>query len=256
MKHVKKIGIFDSGIGGLTIAKTLLQHSVPEIIYCADKAFMPYGNKTPEQIVERSKIVVEQLVHRGAELIIIACHTASAYAADKLRNLHSTLPIISIIKPTALRALQQTSNNTIGLLATPATVASDAYSTIIQQSHPTIKLITQACPELASHIENSVENAFESQDITQSLKQHLNPLLKSSIDTLILGCTHYSLIKDQIQKLCGPNITIISSDEIITSLMPSTTGNKTEFNFFVIGDRAQLQQITAAVLHILPTLGN
>lgn len=251
----KKIGIFDSGIGGLSIAQQLIDLGVPEIVYYADKAFMPYGNKTPEQIQQRCKIIAEKLCKQNVDCIVIACHTASAYGTEELIKTYPNTPIINVLGPTAQTAGQITNNKKIGLLATPATIASKKYTLILQQLDPTITLYEQACPELALVIENRINNAFSSTEIKRLLTDYLAPLLKNNIDTLILGCTHYDFIKPIVQKLCGPHVNVITSNECALNPKLFQTGHSTKTTINVIGNSEQKEKTTNAINALLGSIG-
>ncbi len=223
----KMIGVFDSGFGGLTIFKELVKQ-LPEYdyIYLGDSARAPYGNRSQELIFKFTKQAVEYLfkpLHQifgggkqGCELIILACNTASAEALRRIQQewLPKNFPqkrVLGVIRPTVEEAVKMTKNNKIGVIGTEATISSRSYIREIQNLNPKIKIFQRACPLLVPIIEAGEHNQ---EGIDLILKKYLKPLIKKDIDTLILGCTHYPIIKDKIKKITG-QIQLISQEEII-----------------------------------------
>ena len=224
----KMIGVFDSGFGGLTIFKELVKQ-LPEYdyIYLGDSARAPYGNRSQELIFKFTKQAVEYLfkpLHQifgsggkhGCQLIILACNTASAEALRKIQQEYLPLKypkrrVLGVIRPTAEEAIKITKNNKIGVIGTEATISSRSYIREIQNLNPKIKIFQRACPLLVPIIEAGEHNQ---EGIDLILKKYLKPLIKKDIDTLILGCTHYPIIKDKIKKITG-QIQLISQEEII-----------------------------------------
>jgi len=221
------LGVFDSGFGGLTIFKELVKE-LPQYdyIYLGDSARAPYGNRSQELIFKFTKQAVDYLFKQGCQLIILACNTASAEALRKIQQ--EWLPVnysprkipkesmrgperrvLGVIRPTAEEA---SNGKRVGVIGTEATISSQAYINELKKINPDIKIFQQACPLLVPIIEAGEHN-WEGTDLI--LKKYLSPLLKSKIDTLILGCTHYPIIKDKIKKNIGRNIKMISQEEII-----------------------------------------
>jgi glutamate racemase len=235
------IGIFDSGIGGLTIARKILSDSPAHIVYVADSANMPYGTKNSEQICNISSRIVRFLEIYNVDIIIIACHTASILAGEKIKQLYNHIPIITMQEYSIEHALQTTKNNIIGLIATPATIASYAYRKAFAYNK-NIHLHEKACPKLAS----SIEDYFNKPEILHNtLELYLREILTTEIDTLILGCTHYSLIKELIQAY-APNIALVSSDDVVTEQFLVKENNsfitRNKHQFFVSGDQKVFQE--------------
>lgn len=234
------IGIFDSGIGGLSIARTLLSSSSINIIYVADSANMPYGSKSPEQIFTISSRIIRFLEMYNVDAIIIACHTASTLAGKKIQQFYN-IPIITLQESIIEYATQITKNNSIGLIATPATIASSVYHKTILQCNKNIRILEKACPTLAS----SIEHYFDQSEILQkTLEMYLQEMITTDIDTLILGCTHYSLIKELIQNYI-PNVALISSEDIIAKqflLEENSSFITPRHQFFVSGDQNMFQK--------------
>lgn len=214
-KHMK-IGVFDSGLGGLVITHSLMKHHpLYDYVYLGDTARTPYGNRSQETIYEFTKSAVEYLFEHDCRLVMIACNTASADALIKLQQeyLPQHYPdrrILGVIIPTAEDAINKTNNGNIGVIATRSTVDSKAYVREIHKLNKDIKVYQQATPLLVPLVEN-----YALQYSQPIIHDYLKPLLASNIDTLILGCTHYPILKKQIREEVGDDITIISQDELI-----------------------------------------
>ena len=202
------IGIFDSGIGGMTVARAV-ERLLPgyPLLYFGDIARTPYGTKSPETIIDYSLRNTEFLVKKGAELIIIACNTASSVATERLRQ-EFQLPIIEVVTPAAEQAISRTKTGRIGIIGTRATVSSDIYNRIITGLRPQYKVFSQACPLLVPLVE---EGWINKQETKMILRRYLKPLGDSQIDTLVLGCTHYPLLTELIQARIGRHVQLIDS---------------------------------------------
>lgn len=200
------IGIFDSGIGGLTVVKEVFD-LLPEyqIIYFGDTARTPYGTKGDKTIIKYAKQDAEFLVKQGAKLIIVACNTASAVAFDQLQQDFS-LPVFEVITPAVKEAIKITKNKRIGVIGTQATVSSGIYEKLIKQEDEKIKVISKAAPLLVPLVE---ENWLKNPETKRIAKKYLRPLKNLQIDTLILGCTHYPLLKKMVAQIMGKKVTII-----------------------------------------------
>ena len=207
MNSKQAIGIFDSGIGGLSIWKEItVQLPHEHTIYLADSKNAPYGQKTKEQIIEFSIKNTELLLEKGCKIIVVACNTATTNAITYLRK-HFDVPFIGIepaIKPAAL----QTQTNSIGILATKGTLSSALFHTTSQQFTKGIHVIEQIGEGLVPLIESGKVNSIETEEL---LQKFLKPMLKKHIDYLVLGCSHYPFLIPQIQKIIGNNIVIIDS---------------------------------------------
>lgn len=204
------IGVFDSGIGGLTVAAALrrLLPSEP-VFYIGDTARVPYGTKT-QRTVERYSIEISGLLlAEGAKVIVVACNTASALAVPRLKQLFRA-PIQGVLLPGAEAAVQATRSGRIGVIGTRATIASGAYERAIHSEAPEVQVISQACPLLVPLIE---EGMFDDPITFQVLERYLGPLVAGGVDTLVLGCTHYPLAKEAIQRVVGPDVSLVDSAE-------------------------------------------
>ncbi len=202
------IGVFDSGIGGLTVAKALREELPSEsIIYFGDTARVPYGTKSKTTIVKFSLENVEFLLRFGVKCIVIACNTSSSWALPTLRK-YFKVPIVGVIRPGALAAVRATRNKRIGIIGTTATIHSRAYELAIQRLDPKIKAFSQSCPLFVPLVEEGWLNGSICRTVAQ---KYLDPLKRQRIDTLILGCTHYPLLAPTIQHALGPQVTLVDS---------------------------------------------
>lgn len=205
------VGIFDSGLGGLTVIKELLKE-IPgiSITYFGDTARLPYGTKSKKSILKYSKKNTEFLIKKRAKIIVIACNTSSAIATDFLKKKFK-IPIFNVIEPAVESAILKTKNNKIGIIATPSTIKSCAYQKKIKEkSKKKIFIYSQDCPLFVPLIE---EGWLEDKITKGVAEKYLKPFKKKGIDTLILGCTHYPLIKKLISKEMGSKVKIIDSAE-------------------------------------------
>lgn len=202
------IGIFDSGIGGLTVVQAL-QQFFPEydMIYFGDTARTPYGNKSPDTITQYAIQDTEFLVSQGAKIIVVACNTASSVAPEKLREIFH-VPIFEVISPAAELAVQMSKKKIIGVIGTRATINSSVYVKKIKTICADAVIHTQACPLLVPLVEEGWLKKPETRSI---VKKYLIPLKTRQIDTLILGCTHYPVLKSIIQRKIGLRVHIIDS---------------------------------------------
>lgn len=203
------IGIFDSGVGGMTVARAV-ETLLPDfqITYYGDLARTPYGSKSSEAIIEYSIDNTRFLLDHGARVIIIACNSAASVASDTLRQ-EFDVPIFEVITPAVERAAATTLSKSIGVIGTRATIRSGIYDTKIKQCAPGINVHSQACPLLVPLVE---EGWIEARETKMILRKYLAPLKQKQVDTLVLGCTHYPLLKDLIQHRMGKNkVTLIDS---------------------------------------------
>lgn len=203
------IGIFDSGIGGLTVFKELRRRLPNErIIYFGDTARIPYGTKSKKLVQQYALENAAFLMQHNVKMIVVACNTASAMAIDILRE-RLDVPVIGVVLPGAMAALRQTRNKTIGVIGTAATIKSNAYANKLKDnSSGAIATYAEACPLLVP----IVEEGWLDGEITQMvLQKYLNKLLKKDIDTLILGCTHYPLLKTTLQQIVGAEVKLVDS---------------------------------------------
>ncbi|HZF07201.1 MAG TPA: glutamate racemase [Thermoanaerobaculia bacterium] len=209
------IGVFDSGIGGLTVVSALRRRLPAEsILYLGDTARLPYGSKSPETVIRYTRRNIEFLVERGVKAVVIACNTASALALDHL-HLQAGLPLWGVIEPGA-RAAAAVSRGRVGVIATEATVRSDAYPQALRRLRPELAVVSRACPLLVP----LVEEGWHDDEITARVaERYLAPLLAADIDTLVLGCTHYPLLKPVLSRIVGPGVTLVDSAEVVAEVV-------------------------------------
>ncbi len=206
----RPIGVFDSGIGGLTVVSALRRLLPNESIqYLGDTARVPYGGKSATTVQRYSVEIAALLLERGAKTIVVACNTASALALPLLEE-RVAAPVTGVIAPGAQAAAAATRNGHIGVIGTRATIKSGAYERAIRALQPEVRIIAQACPLLVPLIE---EGWLESEITDQILRQYLQPMLDDGIDTLVLGCTHYPLLRPAISRLLGAHVALVDSAE-------------------------------------------
>lgn len=202
------IGVFDSGLGGLTVVKELIHHLPNEkIVYFGDTARVPYGTKSGETIIRYSREIVHVLVKHKVKMVVIACNTASSLALDVLKK-EFDLPILGVIEPGAKKAMEVTRNKRVGIIATSSTVKSGKYAQKIVQFNKNIVVTSQPCPLFVPLVE---EGWFDHAVTYQVAQQYLGEMKKKKIDTLILGCTHYPLLKQVLHNVMGPKVQLVDS---------------------------------------------
>ena len=204
------IGVFDSGIGGLTVVRALMERLPFEnIIYFGDTARVPYGIKSVETINRYALQITEFLLKKDVKLLIVACNTMAAVACQAIRDL-SPVPVLEVIGAGAASAVAGTHNKIIGVIGTPATINSNAYARAIHLLDPDVRIFSQACPLFVPLVE---EGWFEHEATRLAALEYLKPVIAEGIDTLVLGCTHYPLLKPLIQEIVGPQVRLIDSAE-------------------------------------------
>jgi len=209
------IGIFDSGVGGMTVARAV-EKLLPNLrlIYYGDLARTPYGSKSPETIIEYSIENTEFLLQHGAQAIIIACNSAASVASEILRREYD-IPIFEVISPAVERAIATTHSGNIGIIGTRATIRSEVYVKKIKSKAPELRVFSKACPLLVPLVEEGWLDARETKMI---LRKYLTPLKQKQIDTLVLGCTHYPLLKNLIQHRMNKNRTTLIDSSVEVAL--------------------------------------
>jgi glutamate racemase len=204
----RPLGVFDSGIGGLTVAAALRELMPSEnIFYIGDTARVPYGGKSQTTIERYASEISGLLLAERSKIIVVACNSASALAVPKLEE-ELKVPVIGVIEPGARAAAAATRNGHVGVIGTRATVYSRAYERAIHAIDPEIRVSSQPCPMLVPLIE---EGWLDNTITDQVIRHYLEKLVRAGIDTLVLGCTHYPLLKEAIQRFAGPDITLVDS---------------------------------------------
>lgn len=249
------IGVFDSGVGGLTVLKALRQQLPHEsFLYFGDTAHVPYGDRPPHEIQRLSRQILDWFVQQPIKMAVVACNTSSAVALDAVRNDYS-IPILGVILPGAKAAVKQ--GQRIGVIATPATVASDCYRKAILEINPAVEVFQMACPEFVPLIESNQMNHSQTRKIVWN---RLQPLVEAGIDTLVYGCTHYPHLAAVIQSLLPSGIicvdpavhmaVAVAQELEILHLKSSQT--KPATHFFVSGSADQFARSSRGCLGFTP----
>jgi len=239
MNNAQPIGVFDSGIGGMTVVRALT-HQLPHenIIYFGDTARVPYGPKSQQVVREYALQDTDVLLQHDVKLIVIACNTVSAVALDVVQK-RAKVPVVGVILPGAEAAVRATKNKRIGVAGTVGTIFSNAYTNAIRQLDPDIKVFGQPCPLFVPLAE---EGWIDHKATELIAKEYLFPLTLEKIDTLVLGCTHYPILQDVIGKVLHESVTLIDSGEstalvvknMLTELkLNNTSTQKPNLQFFV-----------------------
>lgn len=205
---MRAIGVFDSGVGGLTVVKELIRQLPDEdIVYFGDTARVPYGIKSKETVIRFSIENILFLLKQDVKLICVACNTASSVALPIIKS-HFRVPIVGVITPGVREAVYATQNKRIGIIGTRGTIKSRTYEFEIRQLDPSIKVVAMACPLFVPFVE---EGWLKGKVVLDVAKTYLKPLKHAKVDTVILGCTHYPLLKPVIKEVMGPKVTLIDS---------------------------------------------
>ena len=202
------IGVFDSGLGGLTVARAIYERLPAEsIVYFGDTARVPYGPKSPETVRRYSLEILDWLLAQGVKAVVIACNTSTAHALDALRAA-SPVPVIGVIEPGSRAAVAAAPHGTIGVIGTAGTIASGAYERAIHQRDPAATVIPKACPLFVPLVE---EGWFDHPAAELVAREYLAPLVEREVSALVLGCTHYPLLKPLLARVMGPGTALIDS---------------------------------------------
>lgn len=206
-KKYAPVGVFDSGVGGLTVAREIMRQLPKEsIIYFGDTARVPYGSKSKETIIRYSRQIIHFLESMGVKAIVVACNTASAFALEEIRP-EMKMPIIGVVKPGAKVAAETTRNGRIGIIGTEGTVGSQIYSEMINRHNPNAVVLGKACPLFVPLVE---EGWLKDSVTIEVARRYLASFQESGIDTLILGCTHYPLLRSTILDIMGDGVNLVN----------------------------------------------
>jgi glutamate racemase len=204
----RPVGVFDSGIGGLTVAQEITRLLPNEqIVYFGDTARVPYGSKSRESVIRFSKDNMNVLLKQGVKLVVIACNTSTSWALTVIRKEYA-IPVIGVIEPGSRRAVAVTRKGRVGVIATSSTVGSRKYEQTIHRFMPQAKVFQKACPLFVPLVE---EGWMEHKIAALAAEEYLGDLRRQEVDTLILGCTHYPLLRSVIQKVMGRSVTLVDS---------------------------------------------
>lgn len=204
----KAIGIFDSGVGGLTVLREIMRALPQEdTVYLGDTARVPYGTKSPETVTRYARQIAAFLVSRDIKLLVVACNTATAVALETLQA-ELPIPVVGVIEPGARRAAAVSCSGRVGVIGTEGTIRSSAYAKAIKQINPHIEVVTQSCPLFVP----LAEEGWTDNEVARLVaRTYLAPLQEQGVDTLVLGCTHYPLLKQTISEVMGDGVTLVDS---------------------------------------------
>lgn len=220
------IGIFDSGVGGLTVAKEIMKE-LPEydLIYFGDTARTPYGNKSKETIVKYALEDADFLIKKGAKILVVACNTASSLAYNELKEKYPNIPIFEVITPAVEAAVFASKNRRIGVIGTRATIKSEIYNKKLQKAG-NFEILSSACPLFVPLIE---EGWLKTPEIKMIARKYLSIFKNKNIDTLILGCTHYPIIKNIIQEKIGRRVKLVDSASAVAEKLKGFLRDNKDF---------------------------
>ena len=251
------IGVFDSGVGGLTVARAIIDQLPNEsIIYVGDTANTPYGPKPLSEVRELALAVMDKLVDEGVKVLVIACNSASAAVLRDARERYTEgrgIPVVEVIQPAVRRAVASTSNGKVGVIGTQATVASKAYDDAFAAAVD-VELISAACPSFVEFVEKGITSGPE---IISAARQYLAPLKEAGVDTLVLGCTHYPLLTGALSLVMGDGVNLVSSAEetakdlykvLVDNDLLRTDAAPPTLSFRATGDAASFEKLAKRFL--------
>ena len=251
------IGIFDSGVGGLTVARAVIDQLPNEsIIYVGDTANTPYGPKSIQEVRDLALGVMDRLVDEGVKLLVIACNSASAAVLRDARERYTVgrgIPVVEVIQPAVRRAVASTRNKKIGVIGTNATITSKAYDDAFAAAVD-LDITSAACPKFVEFVENGVTSGEELLKVAQ---EYLGPIREAGVDTLVLGCTHYPLLTGAISYVMGEDVTLVSSAEetakdvyrtLVEHNLERTASTKPTLTFKATGDADAFEKLARRFL--------
>lgn len=248
------VGVFDSGLGGLSVAAGILRLLPNEqIVYFADNAHVPYGERPLEEIREFAIAIIRFLIDKGAKAVVMACNMSSAAALDASRECYPDIPILGVIEPGAKAAVEVSRGEPIGVLATTGTVNSGAYERTITRLAPAAKVVQQACPAFVPLVESG---RADSEEARAAARDCVAPLLREGCRTIVLGCTHYPFLRPAIEAAAGPGVTIVDPAEETARALQNTLSELRLKNdaldqphsFYASGDTAGFATLGSAFL--------
>ena len=255
----RPIGVFDSGVGGLTVARAILDLLPHEpLIYLGDSARFPYGSQPVERIRGYALEIAEDLIRRDAKLLVIACNSVEVSAIGDIA-VRADVPVVGVVNPGARAATRATRNGVVGVIGTEATIATGAYQRAMGSA---VTLHTAACPAFVDHVERGDTSSDE---LRRVAREYLEPLMRAGIDTLVLGCTHYPLLSGLLQLELGPDVVLVSSaeetakdvyGELVSRDQLASTDGRPVHEFLTTGDPVQFQRLAEVFLgHEVTDLG-
>jgi glutamate racemase len=253
-KQDRPIGIFDSGVGGLSVLREVSrQFPSEDLIYIADQAHVPYGSRSREEVLGYSKAIIRFLIKKQVKLVIIACNTASAVALAELRNIYSALPFVGM-EPAVKPAAEETRSGVVGVLATPATFQGDLYASTVEKFARGVKILQDTCPGLVGQIE---KGRIESPETRLILERALQPMIDQGVDEIVMGCTHYPFVIPLIREITGEGIEVIDPAPAVARQagrllenydLLKRSGKQARIDFYTTGDPVGLAAPLASLL--------
>ena len=254
----RPVGVFDSGVGGLTVLHELLVALPSEdFLYLGDTARFPYGSRTPHELRGYALEIAEELAGRGAKLLVVACNSATSAALEALRErFEPGLDVIGVVGPETQAAVVATRTGRVGLLATPATVASGAYERAVASADPHVRLTSVAAPELAPLIQSGT---LVDDETVATVRRCCEPLKEADVDVVILGCTHYPLVRPLLQRILGRHVTLVSAGAAVARRVESALAAKDlqtdatgegDYRFLCTGDPRAFAEIGTRFLQL------
>ena len=255
MSDPRAIGVFDSGVGGLTVVRAVMDQLPHEpIVYVGDTARFPYGPKPVDEIRRHALEIADLLVHRDVKMLVVACNSIEVSAIDHIAR-RAGIPVVGVIDPGVRTAVHVTRNGRIGLIGTEATVASGAYDRAVAATGAPVTLRSVACPVFVEHVERGDTTSDE---LRAAARGYLSALMADGIDTLILGCTHYPLLSGLLQLEMGPDVALVSSAEatardvyatlVAEGLLRAADAGPPEHRFLATGDPAAFERVAGVFL--------
>ena len=262
MSNLRPIGVFDSGVGGLTVLREIRRQLPDEpVIYIADQAHVPYGSRPLEEVRQFSKFIAQFLINRSCKLVVVACNTASAAALHHLRATFPEIPFVGM-EPAVKPAAETTQTGIVGVLATPATFQGTLYASLIERFASGVQIHQDTCSGLVGQIEAGNLDSIETRQI---LEKAIYPMLAHGVDTIVLGCTHYPFVIPMIEEIAGPQVSVIDPAPAVARQVSRVISNLSQaglleqtstpqdpacipFQFFTTGKPAPLHAL-------LPLLG-
>jgi glutamate racemase len=254
MSDSRPVGVFDSGVGGLTVARAILDLLPHEpLLYVGDNARFPYGPKPVADIRRYALEIADYLVHRDVKMLVVACNSVEVSAIGEIA-IRADIPVLGVIDPGVRAAARATRSGVIGMIGTEATVSSGAYDRAMAATRGDVKLFSQACPVFVEHVE---EGDTTSEPLREAARRYLSSLMDSQIDTLILGCTHYPLLSGMLQLELGPDVVLVSSAQetakdvyatLIREGLQNESGGAPMHEFLATGDPSQFQRVAEIFL--------
>ncbi|MBU0703044.1 MAG: glutamate racemase [Chloroflexi bacterium] len=258
MSNSEPIGVFDSGVGGLSVWREIArQLSHENTLYLADQAHVPYGSRQLSEVRELSAGITRFLLGRGAKIIVIACNTASAAALHHLRRIFPDVPFVGM-EPAVKPAIERTHNGVVGVIATQATFQGELFASLVERYAGDVRVLTQVCPGLVEAVE---AGALDTPETESLLREYLTPLVEAGVDQLVLGCTHYPFLRPAIERVVGARLTVIDpapavarqTARVLAQLgLEAGQDNVGHHTFHTSGDAAAF---AALVEQLLPCLG-